>query len=144
MTSEVPAARWDVDAVDTNAASSGLGDAVRLRMRYGAFVRSAQLFDASGFAVSPAETSAMDPQQRLLLEIGYTALHAAHLFRGSLLGSCTGVYVAYSSSDFTQVLANSPLGMSVYSATGSVGPIASGRLSYVLGLHGACLSVPLG
>ena len=41
----IPSSRWDVDAVDTNAVSSGLGDTVRLRMRYGAFVRGAQLFD---------------------------------------------------------------------------------------------------
>ena len=138
VTSEVPAARWDVDAVDANAVASGLGDTVRLRMRYGAFVRAVQLFDARAFAVSPAEANAMDPQQRLLLDRGYTALHVGHLFRASLLGSETGVYVGISSSDFAHVLATSPLGKSVYAATGSVSSIASGRLSYVLGLHGAC------
>ena len=138
VTSEVPAARWDVDAVDANAMASGLGDTVRLRMRYGAFVRGAQLFDASGFAVSPAEASAMDPQQRLLLEQGYSALHMGCLFRESLLSSNTGVYLGYSSSDFAQVLATSPLGKSGYTATGTSGSIASGRLSYVLGLQGAC------
>ena len=138
VTSEVPTARWNVDEVDANAVASGLGDVVRLRMRHGAFVRGAQLLDASGFAVSPAEASAMDPQQRLLLERGYTALHMARLFRVTLLSSNTSVYLGFSSSDFSQVLATSPLGKSVYSATGVSGPIASGRLSFVLGLHGAC------
>ena len=57
------------------------GDAVRERMRYGAFVHAAQLFDAGSFGVSPAEASAMDPQQRLLLEHGYAALHGARLPR---------------------------------------------------------------
>ena len=65
-------------------------------------------------------------------------MNAACLHRASLLSSNTGVYLGYSSSDFAQVLASSPLGKSVYSATGSAGSIASGRLSYVLGLHGAC------
>ena len=73
-----------------------------------------------------------------LLEQGYMALHVARLCRLSLLGSNTGVYLGYSGSDFSQVLATSPQGKSVYSATGSSQSIASGRLPYVLGLHGAC------
>merc|ERR1711871_1527676 len=105
-------------------------------MRYGAFVCGAHLFDSSVFAVSSAESSAMDPQQRLLLEDGYTSLHVGHLPRGSLLGSNIAVYLGYSSTDFTDVLATSPLGMSVYSATGTAPAIASGRLSYVLGMQG--------
>ena len=141
LTSEVPATRWDVDAVDASAVAYGLGEMVRLRMRYGAFARGAQLFDASGFAVSPVEASVMDPQQRLLLENGYTALYLARMSRGLLLGSDTGVYLGYSVSDFAQVLTTSPLGKSVYSATGCAGSIASGRLSYVLGLHGACAMI---
>ena len=138
VTSVVPRTRWDVESVDASAAAAGLGDSVRRRMQYGAFVVGAQLFDASGFAVSTAEASAMDPQQRLLLENGYSSLHAAHLLRASLLGSNTAVYLGYSGSDFAQLLATSPLGKSVYSATGSAGSVASGRLSYVLGLNGAC------
>ena len=105
VTGEVPAERWDIDAVDADANAWGLGDVVRQRMRYGGFVRGAQLFDASGFAVSPVEASAMDPQQRLLLEKAYFAMHVARFSRVSLMGSNTGVYLGYSSSDFAQVLA---------------------------------------
>ena len=83
----------------------------------------------------------MDPQQRLLLEHGYAALHGARLPRMELLGSNAGVYLGYSSNDFAAFLASSPLGKSVYSATGSAGPIASGRLSYVLGLQGPCAMI---
>ena len=80
----------------------------------------------------------MDPQQRLLLESGYEALHTARLDRASLGGSLTGVFVGIAANEFAQLLAASPAGASVYAATGSSHSIASGRLSYVLGLHGAC------
>ena len=105
VTSEVPAARWDAEAVDADASAVGLGEIVRLRMRYGAFVHGAELFDANGFAVSPTEASAMDPQQRLLLEKAYSSLHVAGFSRVSLMSSNTAIYLGYSSSDFAQVLA---------------------------------------
>merc|ERR1711995_236267 len=80
----------------------------------------------------------MDPCQRLLLEHGYAALHAAHQFRAALGGSLTGVFLGFAGTEFAQVLAASPSGGSVYAATGSSPSIASGRLSYALGLHGPC------
>eukprot|EP00964_Phaeocystis_antarctica_P007649 scaffold4136_cov60-Phaeocystis_antarctica.AAC.1 len=82
----------------------------------------------------------MDPQQRLLLERGYEALHAAGLRRAELLGSATGVFLGICSNDFADVLKASPAGRSVYAATGSSHSVAAGRLSYVLGLQGPCVS----
>ena len=78
------------------------------------------------------------PQQRLLVERGYEALHTAGLDRAAVGGSLTGVYVGIAANEFGAVLAASPAGGSVYAATGSALSVASGRLSYVLGLHGAC------
>ena len=77
----------------------------------------------------------MDPQQRLLLERGYTALHAAGLVRVELAESCTGVFVGVTYMDFSQVLMASPLGQSVFAATGTGHPVASSRLSFALWLH---------
>ena len=82
----------------------------------------------------------MDPQQRLLLEGGYTALRGAALDRATLSGSLTGVFLGFAGTEFGQILDASPAGGSVYSATGSSSSIACGRLSYVLGLHGPCVS----
>ena len=107
-------------------------------LRYGGFVHGAQLFDTGFFSASLAEAAAMDPQQRLLLERGYEALHAAWLDRSALGGSLTGVHLGITAHEFEGVLAASPASASVYAATGSALSIASGRLSYVLGLHGAC------
>jgi 3-oxoacyl-(acyl-carrier-protein) synthase len=131
---QVPAARWDLDA------QPALHEPVSGRMRHGGFVRGAQLADNAAFAVSPAEAAAMDPCQRLLLERGYIALHDAALDRTALGGSLTGVFLGFLGTEFAQLLAASPAGGSVYAATGSSASIASGRLSYALGLHGPCVS----
>ena len=41
---------------------------------------------------------------------------------------------------FAEVLRSSPTQSSVYAATGSSHSVAAGRLSYVLGLQGPCVS----
>ena len=134
---EVPATRWTLDlAIDV-----GLLSEVQQRcVRHGGFIAGADQFDCLAFGISPAEASAMDPQQRLLLEHGYAALHDASLDRVALNGSLTGFFLGIASTDFAQVLPFTPAGSSVYSATGSSLSIAAGRVSYVLGLHGPCVS----
>ena len=132
---EVPTARWNVSVLA--AASEG----VNIRLRHGGFVRGAQCFANRAYSISPAEVVAMDPQQRLLLERGYEALHAAECDRGILLGSVTGIFVGVSIFDFETLLRASPLGATVYAATGSGHSVASGRLAYALGTHGPCLSI---
>jgi acyl transferase domain-containing protein len=132
---EVPLARWDVND------RSDLSEPAASRVRHYGLVRNAELVDNAAFAVSPAETLAMDPQQRLLLEQGYAALHNAALARKQLDGSLTGVFVGFENRwEFDDILSASPAGGSVYAATGSTASIASGRLSYALGLHGPCVT----
>jgi NADPH:quinone reductase-like Zn-dependent oxidoreductase/3-oxoacyl-(acyl-carrier-protein) synthase len=133
---EVPLGRWNVASLAPGACDAQS----TLRRRHGGFVVNAQLLDTAAFGVSAAEAGAMDPQQRLLLERGYEALHAGGARRTALSGGLTGVFIGVEMHDFESVLAASPLGGSVYAATGSSLSIASGRLSYVLGLHGPCAS----
>eukprot|EP00966_Prymnesium_polylepis_P144304 3332037-Prymnesium_polylepis.1 len=89
--------------------------------------------------MSVAETAATDPQQRLVLEHGYAALHAMGCRRGALVESGCGVAVGIYATEFAQVLAQSPLARSVYASTASLS-IASGRVSFVLGMQGPCAS----
>jgi acyl transferase domain-containing protein len=131
----VPATRWDVDA------QPSLGDAVDSRVRFGSFMAGVELVDNTAFGVGPVETAAMDPQQRLLLEYGYSALHSTGFDRSQLVGSPTGVFLGIATTDFSLVLAASPAGESVYAATGGALSIASGRISFALGLHGPCVSI---
>ena len=129
---EVPTARWHVDA------QAALPEPLASRARHGGFLRGTELADCAAFAISPVEAVAVDPCQRLVLEHGYAALHGARLDRLVFGGSLTGVFLGFSGSEFSKILALSPAGSSVYAATGSAASIACGRVSYVLGLHGPC------
>lgn len=131
--SEVPANRWDV-----HGTSVGFTDAAVRRCRFGAFADSIQLFDHSAFQISNGEAAVMDPSQRSLLEEGYATLVLAGYRRRGLEDSIAGVFVGATASDHAERLAKSPSGQGVYAATAAVASIASGRLSYVLGLQGPC------
>ena len=89
---------------------------------------------------SPAPVPPRNNQQRLVLEYGYAALHAACEARITLAGSLSGVFLAISTNDFAEIIADSDQDAFVYSATGCAHSIACGRVSYVLGLHGPCVS----
>ena len=135
---EVPASRWDTYQ---SAVDNGVTPRVASRARHGGFINQVELADNKRFSVSPAECAAMDPQQRILLEDGYFAMHEADVDRVKTPGALTGIFLGFgNASDFQAVLAASPAGSSVYAATGSTVSIASGRLSYVLGFHGPCVS----
>jgi acyl transferase domain-containing protein len=82
----------------------------------------------------------IDAQQRLLLERGYTALHGAEFTKDSLLGSVIGVYVGVWTSEYTEVLGRSPGISSVFAATAAHLSVFCGRISFVLGLQGACVA----
>ena len=97
-------------------------------------------FDAAAFGISRVEAAAMDPQQRLLLERSYMAFHCTALTRGRLDGLVAGVFVGVIAFEFATMLATLPAGGIVYAHTSSEASIASGRLSYVLGLYGPCVS----
>ena len=81
----------------------------------------------------------MDPQQRVLLEGGYVALHASSFDGVTLTGSGTGVALGIYATEFAQLLAGSPRGRSVCATANSLA-IASGRVSFALGLQGPCAS----
>ena len=130
----VPSARWSLSALPHAS------DPIASCRRHGGFAEGVHLFDQQAFLVPPREASAMDPQQRLVLEHGYAALHSTGIERAALGGSLTGVFLGIATSEFGALLAALPAGASAYAATGSSRSIASGRVAYVLGLHGPCIS----
>ena len=132
--SAVPPSRWEEsDAVLALAARSPA-------MLHGGFLASAELLDHSCFGISPAEAAVMDPQQRLLLEHSLCALHGAGTPKQQLMGSLTGVFVGVWACEYAEVLRESPAGRSVYAATAATCSVVAGRVSFVLGLHGPCVS----
>ena len=70
---EVPASRWDGDALYSPDAD----EPGKLTTRQGAFLDEIEQFDARFFGISPYEANYMDPQQRLFLEVAYEALEDA-------------------------------------------------------------------
>ncbi|KAJ1447609.1 beta-ketoacyl synthase, partial [Pelagophyceae sp. CCMP2097] len=104
--------------------------------------------------MSRTEALEVDPQQLLVLEAAYSVLHAASPsdehphFRDALRNSPIGVYLGIFGATLARLGGHAPghsnavmKKMTVYSGTSSSIAIASGRISYALGLTGPCLPV---
>ena len=129
---QVPTAHWDIKRDDDVS--------VTTRIAYGAFTTGADYFDSRAFGIWAAEGTAMDPQHRLVLEDGYEALASAGINKIHLIDNgCIGVAVGIYATEYMTMQAQWPRGRSVYAATNSLS-VASGRLSYILGLQGPCLA----
>ena len=137
--SEVPVDRWDIDAYyDPDPEAPG-----KMYSRCGGFVRDLDRFDAPFFGIAPREAVSIDPQQRLLLEVAWEALENGGQAPHQLARTKTGVFVGITTHDFSDLCMRSGQSQLIdpYSGTGSAASVASGRLSYVLGLQGPCVAV---
>jgi acyl transferase domain-containing protein len=135
---EVPPGRWDLDAFyDPDADAPG-----KMSTRWGGFLDGIDQFDPEFFGISPREATGMDPQQRLLLEVAWEALENAGQSSDRLTGSQTGVFVGVCNSDyFLMRFESARSAVDAYVATGNAHSVASGRISYILGLQGPSISV---
>jgi acyl transferase domain-containing protein/NADPH:quinone reductase-like Zn-dependent oxidoreductase/acyl carrier protein len=136
---EIAPDRWDADAYyDSDPDVPG-----KIATRFGGFLDQVDRFEPQFFGISPREALTMDPQQRLLLEVSWEALEHAGQSPAKLGHTRTGVYIGLCSNDYAQLLleaGNAEL-LDMYYASGIGHSIASGRLSYVLGLQGPSISV---
>ena len=121
----VPYDRWDVEQSPLVA-------------RFGAYLKEASLFDATAFSMTDTEAVVVDPQQRLLLEVvSESAYSASH---GQSIPVESSILVGIPSSDYGSLLpsytTNGPFHVTATSVA-----VASGRISYALGLRGASVSI---
>ena len=137
--SEVPAERWNIDEYyDPDPTKPG-----KMVSRFGGFLTDIDKFDAAFFGIAPREAAMMDPQQRMLLEVTWQALESGAIAPRSLAGSSTGIYLGIASGDYGQMQLHSGDArlLDVHYASGNGHSIASGRLSYLLGLKGPSVSI---
>jgi acyl transferase domain-containing protein/acyl-CoA synthetase (AMP-forming)/AMP-acid ligase II/NAD(P)-dependent dehydrogenase (short-subunit alcohol dehydrogenase family)/acyl carrier protein len=126
---------WSLDGPDDSYSTAGTS-----YVHEGGFIDDADRFDADFFRISPREALAMDPQQRLLLEGAWEALESAGIDPHSLRHANVGVFAGIIPSAYgTGCSASKELeGLRI---TGTTTSVATGRISYVLGLRGAAVSI---
>ncbi len=110
----------------------------KMYVRQGSFLADAGDFDAGFFGIGPSEALAMDPQQRLMLELSWEALERAGIEPLSMRGSQTAVFAGVMQARYGGEVQGELEG---YGITGATSSVASGRVSYVLGLEGPAVSV---
>ncbi|MGW7692539.1 SDR family NAD(P)-dependent oxidoreductase [Streptomyces asiaticus] len=106
----------------------------------GGYLRDVSGFDADFFGVSGREADVLDPQHRLLLEVTWEALEHAGMPPDRLGSTATGVFAGLSYNDYMNRLDRHPRELEG-SALANGHCVATGRISYLLGLHGPSVAL---
>jgi rifamycin polyketide synthase module 1/2/3 len=123
---------WDLDGMyDPVPGRPG-----RCYTRRGGFLDCVAEFDPAFFGISPREALAIDPVQRLLLETAWETLERARVDPQQLCNSRTGVFTGVVDSFYYPGMDRTPAELAGYATLGNVACVASGRISYLLGLQG--------
>jgi acyl transferase domain-containing protein len=135
----LPADRWDVEGTyDPDPDVPGC-----IATRAGGFIGDVRGFDPAHFGIARREAQGMDPQQRLFLEVAWEALEHAGQAPDRLERSSTGVYLGVTGSDYAylQFETRDRTLLDAHFTSGIAHSIASGRLSYLLGLQGPAITI---
>jgi acyl transferase domain-containing protein/acyl carrier protein len=110
--------------------------------RHGGFLYDAGHFDAGFFEMSPRSALATDPQHRLFLETSWEAFERAGIDPTTLRGSQTGVFAGIMYNDYVSRFNGcAPPGLEGLIMVSNAPSVLSGRVSYMYGLEGPCISL---
>jgi polyketide synthase 5 len=137
LVTEIPPDRWDAD--DYYDPEPGVPG--RSVSKWGAFLDDVAGFDSEFFGMGEREATVSDPQHRLLLETAWEAMEHAGLSRDKLADSLTGVFVGLTHNDYQLLAADAGAVEKPYGFIANNFSMASGRISYALGLRGPALTV---
>ncbi|MBA0045039.1 type I polyketide synthase [Mycobacteroides sp. LB1] len=137
---EVPPDRWDLsEYYDPESGVPGKSPS-----KWGAFLDDVGGFDADFFSINEREATSIDPQHRVLLETSWQAVEHAGMNPRSLAGSQTAVFVGVTHNDYQLLAADAGDLGATYGFAGTNLSMASGRISYALGVHGPSYAVDAG
>ncbi|MYW03002.1 polyketide synthase, partial [Streptomyces sp. SID3343] len=125
--------RWDEAEL-----AGALADPV---LRRGGFLDDPAGLDNEFFGISPREAATMDPQQGMLLEVAWETAEHAGLPPRALADTRTGVFLGMYYNEYLQGGLADAESVDAYTITGGLHSVAAGRLSYLLGLRGPCVSL---
>ncbi|MCI5158160.1 MAG: acyltransferase domain-containing protein, partial [Candidatus Electrothrix sp. AUS1_2] len=133
VVAEIPPSRWPVDEYyDPQPGTPG-----KMYMKQAHFLQHPiEDFDPLFFGMSPVEGLHLDPRHRLLLEVTWEALENAGL-PVDALPARTGIFAGLMESEKGLDTGSHD----VYAATGTLTSMATGRLAYILGVHGPNITI---
>ncbi|KDR66938.1 hypothetical protein GALMADRAFT_232329 [Galerina marginata CBS 339.88] len=137
MTS-IPADRWDHSSFYRRPSSTSLPQVCDISFEKAGFIDVAH-FDNNFFGISAPEALFVSPSIRLTLETAFKALENACIPMAKIKGTSMGVFVAAGLDDGYNHLLYQSYGWDAYTrffGTGISASTASGRLSYLLDVHG--------
>jgi polyketide synthase 7 len=138
---------WDLLAEERNITSEfptdrgWATDGSLAHLRAG-FIDDAAGFDPGFFGIVPSEAVALSPLHRIALETSWEALERASIDPLSLRGEHVGVFVGMLGHvDYVSQSTEIPLGAEPFVDTGNASAAVSGRIAYILGVHGPAITI---
>lgn len=133
---EIPEERWNCRKSGGESTDSGNPEP-----KWGGFLDDIRGFDAKYFGISMKEARLMDPQQRICLEETYHAIEDAGYAIHDVYGKNIGVFIGARPGDYNYNLREHAVEPGGFAFMGNDSAIISARVSYLLNLHGPCMTI---
>ncbi|MCF2943977.1 SDR family NAD(P)-dependent oxidoreductase [Paenibacillus tarimensis] len=134
---EIPKERWDTDEFyDPN-----IGNYEKTNSKWCGWLTDAGEFDPLFFNLSGTEAIYTDPQQRIFLEECWKALEDAGQLGAQLKKQKYGVFAGIMEGDYLRRLQMLGVKLEPQAFWGNDSAILASRISYLLDLHGPCVTV---